>query len=526
MRRRLIPKIIVIAILIYLILLFLLIAVENMGGSVQGEGITDFGEAAWYLLATLTTVGYGDVTPITGVGKMIGALIMVSSAGVLTFLLGLMFSLFFGRLLPRFRLWRYRRKRWYLFTSLDERTQLLAKEIALEDHEAAYVFLGGENAVINDIFPELERVVIIDLPPEAVVAMQEPSSRISVFCMSQDGWDNYDKAWKLLQNAGRGNLHVFCETEHTPEQLPANMTVFNSMDITARGYWLQYPLRAEEQAIVLVGDGSLACRMLERGLLINVFPADHPVEYHVFGNWENFRRDHFMLGKAVSVNEKKTDCDSIFFHSEEWNASFELLGKASRIILCEDDENVNLSTLAELNRYFPVEGKIFVCAGIHETTGAVFFGSDANIITRRNVIQGQLNRLAILINKSYCQKSGGGSSWEMLSEFQRQSNIAAADHLLTKVRLLLPEENPEQISPEICKRAYEKYRILTGEQKEACRRLEHNRWMRFHFLNNWQYATVRNNNIRHHNLLVPYEKLAEAEQKLGDSAWEILNEVN
>ena len=48
------------------------------------------------------------------------------------------------------------------------------------------------------------------------------------------------------------------------------------------------------------------------------------------------------------------------------------------------------------------------------------------------------------------------------------------------------------------------------------------RWMRFHMLNNWQYAPVRNNARRLHPLLVPFDALDEADQIKDDYAWELL----
>jgi len=49
--------------------------------------------------------------------------------------------------------------------------------------------------------------------------------------------------------------------------------------------------------------------------------------------------------------------------------------------------------------------------------------------------------------------------------------------------------------------------------------------MRFHIMNNWSYAPVRENSLRHHTLLVPYDVLEKKEQELDDSAWEILGEI-
>lgn len=48
-----------------------------------GSPIRSFGDAAWYSLVTLTTVGYGDMYPVTPAGKAIGALLLLGSLGVL-----------------------------------------------------------------------------------------------------------------------------------------------------------------------------------------------------------------------------------------------------------------------------------------------------------------------------------------------------------------------------------------------------------------------------------------------------------
>ena len=130
-----------------------------------------------------------------------------------------------------------------------------------------------------------------------------------------------------------------------------------------------------------------------------------------------------------------------------------------------------------------------------------------------------------MLNDLYRSKTGSGCEWTELSEFHRQSNIAAADHLLTKVRILLPKENVTTITPEICMRAFANYSARTGEQKEACRWLEHKRWVRFHVMNNWSNAEVRDNALRHHTMIVPYDQLSKAEQALDDSAWEVLGEI-
>lgn len=56
--------------------------------------ITDTGDAVWYALVTLTTVGYGDFFPVSTPGQVIGAVFVLSSLGVLGLLIGKIADLF------------------------------------------------------------------------------------------------------------------------------------------------------------------------------------------------------------------------------------------------------------------------------------------------------------------------------------------------------------------------------------------------------------------------------------------------
>jgi voltage-gated potassium channel len=44
-----------------------------------------WGVALWWAAATVTTVGYGDVVPLSGVGRAVGAVLMFGGVGALAF---------------------------------------------------------------------------------------------------------------------------------------------------------------------------------------------------------------------------------------------------------------------------------------------------------------------------------------------------------------------------------------------------------------------------------------------------------
>ena len=48
-----------------------------------GATIKHFPEAIWYSIVTLTTVGYGDIAPLTAVGKLIASLAMLTGYSII-----------------------------------------------------------------------------------------------------------------------------------------------------------------------------------------------------------------------------------------------------------------------------------------------------------------------------------------------------------------------------------------------------------------------------------------------------------
>lgn len=69
----------------------LILAVER---GQPGANIENAADAVWYLLVTMSTVGYGDQFPVTDLGRIIGGAIIVVGVGVFGTLTGFVANLF------------------------------------------------------------------------------------------------------------------------------------------------------------------------------------------------------------------------------------------------------------------------------------------------------------------------------------------------------------------------------------------------------------------------------------------------
>jgi len=88
--------------MVFLVILFLLVfasaVIYHVENEAQPEAFSSIPAAMWWGVATLTTVGYGDIYPITPLGKFFGALIALLGIGLFALPAGILGAGFVGAL--------------------------------------------------------------------------------------------------------------------------------------------------------------------------------------------------------------------------------------------------------------------------------------------------------------------------------------------------------------------------------------------------------------------------------------------
>lgn len=496
--------------IVYIVLLLLLVAVESGDPAASIRTIWD---AVWFSLITMTTVGYGDLSPVTPLGRILGLVFALCSIGILTALIGIGLQLIAGQFIPSLRLRLSRRHSWYVFSAENADAAALAEDLRKQDKDCLFLLPSQEKKGMAG--PD---VIRMDLDTDRLIRLRGGQrAGLSLFFMDSDPWKNYAAALKSAVH----DIPVYCMTD-VPDDDPADgLHLFSRTEALGRSYWKEYPLKAKERCVVLIGCGRSGCALLERALLTNVFEPGRGVEYHVFCDSVGFASIHPQIVRALASREEE---DRLIIHSQSWMDDPALLARADRIIFCLEEDSNNLEAYETLRTWVSTPATIHVRL-TEAIPSLLSFGERDKIITAEFVMKDALNRRAAALNEIYNANSPNGAKWEDLGWFLRQSNIAVADHLAVKVRYLLEDESILEVTPEICARAYERFLAASPEEKELMKEMEHRRWMRFHWMYNWQYAPERDNDKRQHPLLIPYGELETSEQDKDSYAWEMLGKL-
>ncbi len=134
--------------LMFIVLIFSSVGIYIFESNMQPEAFGSIPKAMWWAIVTLTTVGYGDVTPITVPGRIFATFITIAGVGLVSLPAGIIASGFTEQL-------RLRREQFQLEVEqmIDEEGELSKEDLGQLEEDRRKLGLTEDNAqlIINQV---------------------------------------------------------------------------------------------------------------------------------------------------------------------------------------------------------------------------------------------------------------------------------------------------------------------------------------------------------------------------------------
>ena len=322
----------------------------------------------------------------------------------------------------------------------------------------------------------------------------------------------YEQHRKSLEKA---QVYLRCDTLPAQSVSPVNLHLFHPEEITARLFWKEgVLLDASEKKgrlnVVFVGFGALGEELLYWGLQNNIFSPGQEIRYHVFGDAGDFLSSHPMLSEIS---------DPVLTYEESWQEHLPVLADADLILVPCPGDAAPETTVYRLLSLVP-EKKVIVFTDapvmlsmLDEQQRLRIIDVSEEALQVSHIVEQDLLQSAIRVNLRYAHlyqgveetKENGNREWEKLTSFLRYSNISTADYHAIRLQMIRRMGGKADGSG------------LSEEQWELLSELEHMRWCRYHWLNNWRFGVPENGKAkdpekRIHIDLIPYDRLSDAEK--------------
>ncbi|MGQ1911546.1 potassium channel family protein [Marinifilum sp. RC60d5] len=139
----------------FLVYILAILGIKYFEGQSPDANIKSIGDAFWYAIVTLTTVGYGDFYPVTIAGKIIGLIVIIGSLGILGFVIGevtVRFNQYMEKKKSGF--WGSDFENHYIIIGYNEFGQKVASQIIQAGQKVAFVTNNKADLdLIADLYP-------------------------------------------------------------------------------------------------------------------------------------------------------------------------------------------------------------------------------------------------------------------------------------------------------------------------------------------------------------------------------------
>ena len=181
----------------------------------EGPWWTRFGRALWWGMVTLTTVGYGDVVPVTFLGRVVGVALMVIGFLSLSLVTATVASVFIER--------KFRQEKGLEAVKSTQHILILGWP---EDAEALL------DQLLKRLSPSIPVVLINKAPPEQMDAIKERYPQHEIFYLRGD----YSREDILLKANVLGAIKAIILADRQPGETAAQVdqrTLFTALTLKA-----------------------------------------------------------------------------------------------------------------------------------------------------------------------------------------------------------------------------------------------------------------------------------------------------
>ena len=335
----------------------------------------------------------------------------------------------------------------------------------------------------------------------------------SIYLFFGDEQENLDAYRRYKDRLEGKEVYLKCGSLRS-QTSGLNLHLFSAEETGARLFWKQagmYEQFLEKNGpltIAMIGFGRLGEELLLWGLQNNIFAPGQKIRYEIYGDGERFLSLHRELASLE---------DEIVFPEGTWRSYLDSLESADRILVCEQEGQLQLVQ----DLLFALTGKELdllaadteLLSMLEDRSRIRAFAWKEAAMKPENIFDEETARRAKAINLRYASIYKGVAEtpenaekeWAKLDAFTRYSNISSADYHEIRRQMLASWGVTNADG-------------LDQDQLETLAELEHMRWCRFHWLNNWRYGPevggkAKDPDKRTHYDLRPFKDLPDSERQ-------------